>query len=176
MNFNAYFAGGCFWCTEAIFNRVSGVEKVLPGYIGGRIKNPCYKEVCSGLTGHTEGVEILFDSNIVSYEILLLIFFTTHDPTTLNRQGNDIGTQYRSSVFYETEKEKEIVYRVIKKLKDKAVYENPIITEVCPKTDFYYAEQEHKEFFDTNKQHPYCQAIISPKINKFIKEYGAIIK
>ena len=176
MSFKAYFAGGCFWCTEAIFNRVNGVEKVLPGHIGGSIKNPSYKEVCSGLSGHTEGVELVFDSNIVSYETLALIFFTTHDPTTLNRQGNDLGSQYRSAIFYEIEKQKQIVYDVIKKMEDEFVFENRIVTEVLPKTDFYYAEQEHQSFFDMNKQHPYCQAIISPKINKFIKEYSGVIK
>lgn len=176
MNSKAFFAGGCFWCTEAIFKRVRGVEKVLPIYIGGDIKNPSYKEVCSGRTGHTEGVEIIYNPKTVSYETLLLIFFTTHDPTTLNRQGNDIGTQYRSAIFYETEKEKEIIRQVIQKIVSESIYENEIITNLEFKTSYYYAESEHQDFFDRNKNHPYCHAIISPKINKFMEEYLNKIK
>jgi len=176
MNSKAYFAGGCFWCTEAIFIRVNGVEKVLPGYIGGNIKNPTYKEVCSGLTGHAEGVEVIFDSKIVSHETLVLIFFTSHDPTTINRQGNDVGTQYRSAIFYESEKEKQTIYSVVKKLSNESIFENPIATKILPKTPFYKAEEEHQSFFEMNNKHPYCQAIISPKINEFIKVYKEVVK
>ncbi len=176
MSSKAYFAGGCFWCTEAVFIRVNGVEKVLPGYIGGNIKNPTYKEVCSGLSGHAEGVEVVFDSKIVSHETLVLIFFTSHDPTTINRQGNDVGIQYRSAIFYESEKEKQTINSVVKRLIKESVFENPIATEILPKTPFYKAEQEHQSFFEMNNQHPYCQAIISPKINKVIKKYKKLIK
>ena len=176
MNNKAYFAGGCFWCTEAIFNRVAGVEKVLPGYMGGSVKNPSYKEVCSGLTGHTEGIEILFDSNIVSYETLVLIFFSTHDPTTINRQGTDVGNQYRSAIFYESDKEKHTVLNVIKTMNNKSIFKMPIVTEVLAKINFYKAEEEHENFFEMNKEHPYCQAIISPKVKKLINKFKDIIK
>ena len=172
----AYFAGGCFWCTEAIFNRLKGVEKTQPIYIGGKIKNPSYREVCNGNTGHTEGIEIIFDSNVISYETLVLVFFTTHDPTTLNRQGNDVGTQYRSAIFHNTNEEKEIINKIIKKLSDESIYENNIVTEISPKTSFYYAEKEHKSYFESNKQNPYCQVVISPKINKFVKDYFSLLK
>ena len=176
MNNKAYFAGGCFWCTEAIFNRVTGVEKVLPGYLGGSVKNPSYKEVCSGLTGHTEGIEILFDSNIVSYETLVLIFFSTHDPTTINRQGNDVGSQYRSAIFYESDKEKDTIYNVIKTMSSESIFKMQIVTEVLPKINFYKAEEEHENFFEMNKEHPYCQAIISPKVKNLINKFKDIIK
>tara|TARA_B100001758_G_scaffold215620_1_gene201412 strand:- start:9 stop:539 length:531 start_codon:yes stop_codon:yes gene_type:complete len=172
----AYFAGGCFWCTEAIFIRINGVNKVMPGYMGGKLDNPSYKEVCSGQTGHAEGVKVIYDPKVVSYETLLLIFFTTHDPTTLNRQGNDTGTQYRSAVFYDSKNEKEIIDRVINNIQNEALFENPIITQISPIGKFYIAEDEHLNYYETNTQNPYCQAVISPKINKFLKEYKSILK
>lgn len=176
MESKAQFAGGCFWCTEAIFSRVNGVNKVISGYMGGQVKNPSYKEVCMGKTGHAEGVEVIYDSKVVSYETLVLIFFTTHDPTSINRQGNDVGTQYRSAVYYDSKNEKETIDKVLKKIKNEAIFDNPIVTEISPKTIFYVAEEEHMAFFEQNNQHPYCQAIISPKINKFIKNYKGLLK
>lgn len=175
MKSRAYFAAGCFWCTEAIFSRINGVIKVTPGYTGGNIKNPSYKEVCMGHTGHAEGVEVVYESSTISYETLVLIFFTTHDPTTINRQGNDIGTQYRSAIFYNSKNEKEIISKVLDKIKNKSLFKNPIVTEIYPISTFYRAEKEHMAFFEINNQHPYCQAIISPKIKKFIKNYENFI-
>ena len=146
MNSKIYLAGGCFWCTEAIFNRVEGVKKVIPGYIGGNVKNPSYKDVCSGRTGHAEAVYLEFDKNIISLDKLLLIFFQTHDPTQLNRQGNDFGTQYRSAIFYTDIKQKKITEKIIKKLSE--------------------SEKEHINYYDLNSNQPYCQVVINPKIQK----------
>ena len=175
MKSRAYFAAGCFWCTEAIFSRINGVIKVTPGYTGGNFKNPSYKQVCMGHTGHAEAVEVVYESSKISYETLVLIFFTTHDPTTINRQGNDIGTQYRSAIFYNSKNEKEIISKVLDKIKNKSLFKNPIVTEISPISTFYRAEKEHMAFFELNNQHPYCQAIISPKIKKFIKNYENFI-
>ena len=137
----AIFANGCFWCTEAVFQRLNGVHTVVPGYIGGHIKNPAYREVCTGRTGHAEGIKIKFDSSIISFKELLEVFFATHDPTTLNRQGNDVGTQYRSEVFYTNEQQKEITNQYIKFLEDEAVFNNPIVTAVSEAGTFYLAEE-----------------------------------
>ena len=161
-----YLAGGCFWCTEAIFTRVEGVKKVIPGYIGGNIKNPSYKEVCSGRTGHAEAISVEFDKNIVSLNKLLLIFFQTHDPTQLNRQGNDFGTQYRSAIFYIDLKQKNIIKKTIKTI-SKSIFKNKkIVTKIELAKDFFEAEKEHINYYDLNSNQSYCQIVISPKIQK----------
>ena len=166
MNSKIYLAGGCFWCTEAIFNRVEGVKKVIPGYIGGNVKNPSYKEVCSGKTGHAEAISIEFDKTIISLDKLLLIFFQTHDPTQLNRQGNDFGTQYRSAIFYTDIKQKKITENIIKKL-SQSIYKNKeIVTKIELAKDFFEAEKEHVNYYDLNSNQPYCQVVINPKLEK----------
>jgi len=166
MNSKIYLAGGCFWCTEAIFNRVEGVKKVIPGYIGGIVKNPSYKEVCSGRTGHAEAISLEFDKNIISLDKLLLIFFQTHDPTQLNRQGNDFGTQYRSAIFYTDIKQKEITKNIIKKLSQSIYNNKEIVTKIELAKDFFEAEKEHVNYYDLNPNQPYCQVVINPKIQK----------
>ena len=162
----AYFAGGCFWCTESIFQRIRGVLEVIPGYMGGHIKNPGYREVCNGNTGHTETVKIIYDQDLVNYGDLLEIFFTTHDPTTINRQGNDVGTQYRSAIFYNNLEEKNQVEQYIQQLQIEGVFDNPIVTEINSECPFYEAEIEHHDYYNQNKDQPYCQFVISPKILK----------
>ncbi len=162
----ATFAGGCFWCTEAVFQRLKGVEKVIPGYTGGNIKNPGYREICSGRTGHAEAIQIAFNPNMISFEELLEVFFATHDPTTLNQQGNDKGTQYRSAVFYHNDKQKEKTERFIEDLESQSVFENKIVTEVTPAPTFYLAEEEHKDYYKRNQSQLYCQMVISPKLKK----------
>ena len=166
MNSKIYLAGGCFWCTEAIFNRVEGVKKVIPGYIGGNVKNPSYKEVCSGRTGHAEAISLEFDKNIISLDKLLLIFFQTHDPTQLNRQGNDFGTQYRSAIFYTDIKQKKITENIIKKLSESIYKNKEIVTKIELAKDFFEAEKEHVNYYDLNSNQPYCQVVINPKIQK----------
>tara|TARA_Y100000996_G_C22314615_1_gene557661 strand:- start:13 stop:528 length:516 start_codon:yes stop_codon:yes gene_type:complete len=166
MNSKIYLAGGCFWCTEAIFNRVEGVKKVIPGYIGGNVKNPSYKEVCSGRTGHAEAIYLEFDKNIISLDKLLLIFFQTHDPTQLNRQGNDFGTQYRSAIFYTDIKQKKITENIIKKLSESIYKNKEIVTKIELAKDFFEAEKEHINYYDLNSNQPYCQVVINPKIQK----------
>lgn len=162
----AYFAGGCFWCTESIFQRIRGVLEVIPGYMGGHIKNPGYREVCKGNTGHTETVKIIYDQDLVNYGDLLEIFFITHDPTTINRQGNDVGTQYRSAIFYNNLEEKNQVEQYIQQLQIEGVFDNPIVTEINSECPFYEAEIEHHDYYNQNKDQPYCQFVISPKIQK----------
>ena len=171
----AYFAGGCFWCTEAVFQRIKGIEEVHSGYMGGTIKNPAYREVCSGTTGHTEGIRLVFDSNVVSYKTILTVFFATHDPTTLNRQGNDVGTQYRSSIFYISEDQKLIASSLIAELQ-KTTFEAPIVTELLPEMPFYRAEQEHQNYYNQNTEQGYCSYIISPKIQKLKQNYNHLLK
>ncbi len=166
MNSKIYLAGGCFWCTEAIFNRVEGVKKVIPGYIGGNVKNPSYKEVCSGRTGHAEAIYLEFDKNNISLDKLLLIFFQTHDPTQLNRQGNDFGTQYRSAIFYTDIKQKKITENIIKKLSESIYKNKEIVTKIELAKDFFEAEKEHLNYYDLNSNQPYCQVVINPKIQK----------
>ena len=172
----AYFAGGCFWCVEAVFQRVKGVEMVIAGYIGGTIKNPAYKEVCTGRTGHAEAVKITYSPSEVTYELLVAIFFSTHDPTTLNRQGADVGTQYRSAIFYTDEEQQAIITKIISELTEQKVFTAPIVTEVGSEVPFYPAEVEHHNYFNDNRQQPYCQAVIEPKINKFITNYKKHLK
>lgn len=166
-NFNkATFAGGCFWCTEAIFQRLKGVDKVISGYTGGTIKNPAYREICTGRTGHAEAVQVYYDSNLICYNDLLEVFFATHNPTTLNQQGNDKGTQYRSAVFYSDEEQKILALDYIKLLQDKKVFKNPIVTEITAASVFYPAELEHSDYYNQNKNQLYCQLVIEPKLQK----------
>ncbi|MGS2738131.1 peptide-methionine (S)-S-oxide reductase MsrA [Sinomicrobium sp. M5D2P17] len=162
----AIFAGGCFWCTEAVFKRLKGVENVESGYTGGNIKNPAYREVCTGRTGHAEGIRVTYDVNTINYNELLEVFFATHDPTTLNRQGNDMGTQYRSGVFYMDEEQREKAEQYIKLLEKEGVYDSPVVTEVTEAGPFYLAETEHRDYYDRNSSQPYCQVIITPKLQK----------
>ena len=161
----ATVGGGCFWCTEAVFNHVKGVEEVISGYTGGNAPGkPTYREICSGLTGHAEVVKVTFDANIISYKDILEIFMTTHDPTTLNRQGADVGTQYRSVIYYYNDTQKEIANRVLEELN--SLYSNQIVTEVSPMGIFYEAEKEHQEFYQNNPDYGYCTYVIDPKLNK----------
>jgi len=172
----ATFANGCFWCTEAIFQQLKGVSKVLPGYIGGDIKNPSYKEVTSGTTGHAEALQVQYDPKIISFRELLDIFFYTHDPTTLNRQGYDVGTQYRSAIFYHDEKQKEEAEKMISQLNDENVFDNSIVTEITAYDIFYVAEDYHQNYYNNNKNQGYCRAVINPKLDKFVKKYSSKIK
>ena len=161
----ATVGGGCFWCTEAVFNHVRGVEEVISGYTGGNAPGkPTYREICSGLTGHAEVVKVTFDANIISYKDIIEIFMTTHDPTTLNRQGADVGTQYRSVIYYYNDTQKEIANRVLEELNP--LYNNHIVTEVSPMGIFYEAEKEHQEFYQNNPDYGYCTYVIDPKLNK----------
>ena len=162
----AIFAGGCFWCTEAVFQRLKGVTEVISGYIGGHIKNPAYREICTGRTGHAEAIKIEFDSNQITFLELLEVFFATHDPTTLNQQGNDRGTQYRSEVFYTSELQKEQATSYISFLEKEKVFSVPIVTAVSEAPVFYEAERDHQDFYNQNRMQPYCQFIIDPKIKK----------
>ncbi len=162
----AIFAGGCFWCTEAVFKRLKGVEKVESGYTGGNIRNPAYREVCTGRTGHAEGVRITYNAGLISYDELLEVFFATHDPTTLNRQGNDMGTQYRSAVFYKDEEQKEKAVNYIRSLEKGKIYDSPVVTEVTEAGPFYVAEADHQDYYERNTSQPYCQVIITPKLRK----------
>ena len=172
----ATFGNGCFWCTEAIFQQLDGVESVLPGYTGGVGKNPTYKEVCTGTTGHAEVIQITFDPNIITFRELLDVFFYTHDPTTLNRQGNDVGTQYRSVIFYQDAAQREEAEKMIKQLTAEKVYDDPIVTEVTALGVFYMAEDYHKNYYNNNKNQGYCRAVINPKLDKFVKKYGSKLK
>jgi len=172
----AVFAGGCFWCTEAVFQRLEGVEKVVSGYTGGHTINPSYREICGGRTGHAEGIEITFQPELVSYETLLEIFFATHDPTTLNRQGNDVGTQYRSEIFYTTEEQKQKADSFIDTLTSNNVFDGTITTQVSPLEIFYEADDGHQDYYNENKQQPYCQFIITPKIDKIKEFYSEKLK
>ena len=172
----ATFGNGCFWCTEAIFQRLKGVESVLPGYSGGHVKNPAYREVCMGDTGHAEAIQITYDPEIISYRTLLEVFFYTHDPTTLNRQGNDVGTQYRSVIFYRNEKEKKEAEKIIEQLENDKVYSSRIVTELVPFDHFYEAEEYHQDYYNNNKNQPYCRAVINPKLDKFLKKYHSKIR
>ena len=171
----ATFAGGCFWCTEAVYERIDGVRSVTSGYIGGEVPNPTYKDVCTGLTGHAEAVEIEFDPAVVPYEKLLEVFFATHDPTTLNRQGADVGTQYRSGVFYPDDEQKRIAEDVIRRLDAARVFPGKIVTEVTKATTFYPAEAYHQDYFANNPRQPYCQAVVAPKVDKVRKVFKDLL-
>lgn len=172
----ATFGNGCFWCTEAIFSELKGVLKVTSGYSGGTTKNPTYKEVCTGLTGHAECLQIVYDPTVISYEELLEVFWKTHDPTTLNRQGNDVGTQYRSVIFYHNEQQKALAEKYKKELNEARVFPNPVVTEIVPMKVFYPAENYHQEYYKLNGHEPYCQFVIRPKIEKFRKVFKDKLK
>lgn len=169
-------AGGCFWCTEALFKRLKGVASVLPGYAGGVVENPTYEQVCSGKTGHAEAIQIEFDPAQIPFEKILDIFWHTHNPTTLNQQGNDIGTQYRSVIFYHDEQQKRIAEESKENLAKEKVYPDPIVTKIEPFTNFYVAEDYHKNYFDRNSGDAYCNVIISPKIHKLLEHYKQDVK
>jgi peptide-methionine (S)-S-oxide reductase len=172
----ATFASGCFWCTEAIFERVNGVKSVISGYSGGTVENPTYEEVCTGNTGHAECTQIIYDPSIISYDELLEIFWKMHDPTTLNRQGNDVGTQYRSAIFYHNEQQKEKAVYYQKKLSEEKIWDNPIVTEITKFTKFYPAENYHQEYYDNNPNQGYCAYVITPKVEKFEKIFKDKLK
>lgn len=172
----ATLAGGCFWCLEAVFDEVKGVHSVESGYAGGSKENPTYREVCSGMTGHAEVVQVKFDPNVVSYRDLLNVFFAIHDPTTLNRQGADAGTQYRSAIFYHNEDQKKTAEGLIKELNGQKIWDRPIVTEIAPLDKFYMAEDYHQEYFANNPYQPYCQAVVAPKVSKFRKHFLEMLK
>ena len=167
----AIFGGGCFWCTEAVFQQLKGVSTLTSGYMGGSVKNPSYKEICTGNTGHAEVIKIEFDEHVLSFKELLLVFFKTHDPTTLNRQGNDRGTQYRSVVFYLNEEQKAEAAALIDELTAENVFESEIVTEVVAASEFYPAENYHQNYYNSNQYQPYCSFVIAPKLAKFAKEF-----
>ena len=170
------FGAGCFWCVEAIFSELKGVEDVKSGYTGGKIKNPSYKEVCSGTTGHAEVCQLIYNPEIISFKELLEVFWQTHDPTTLNRQGADVGTQYRSAIFYHTEEQRNIATEYLKILNDERAFKNPIVTEITPFTVFYSAEGYHQDYFELNGDNPYCSAVVRPKLDKFKKIFKDKLK
>jgi peptide-methionine (S)-S-oxide reductase len=172
----ATLGGGCFWCTEAVFLRVRGVKKVVSGYTGGTKKNPTYKDICTGLTGHAEVIQIEYDPSVVTFEQILDVFFYTHDPTTKNRQGADVGTQYRSAVFYHDQTQKETTEKVIAELNKSGDFDNPIVTTIEELKVFYPAEDYHQDYFSQNPSNPYCMAVVGPKVSKFRKRYKELLK
>jgi peptide-methionine (S)-S-oxide reductase len=172
----ATLAGGCFWCLEAVYVDLRGVSKVVSGYTGGHVTNPNYRQVCGGNTGHAEVVQITFDPSVVSYRELLQIFFTIHDPTTLNRQGADVGTQYRSAIYYHDEEQRETAEAVIAEITAAKLWPKPIVTQVAPLEVFYPAEDYHQNYFANNPNQPYCQVVVAPKVAKFRKQYYAELK
>lgn len=172
----AVFGGGCFWCTEAIFDELRGVISVMPGYAGGIVANPTYEQVCRGATGHAEVIKIEFDPSRISYKDLLTAFFATHDPTTLNRQGNDVGTQYRSIVLYTNEEQKQEAQKFIKVLNDSSTFDKPVVTTVEPLGQFYEAEDYHQKYYANNLYQPYCQLTIPPKLQKLHKQFAELLK
>ncbi|RJR27030.1 peptide-methionine (S)-S-oxide reductase [candidate division WWE3 bacterium] len=165
----AVFGGGCFWCTEAIFRRLKGVKSVTPGYAGGTMENPSYEQVSQGNTGHAEVIEIEYDPNIISYSNLLEVFFKTHDPTSKNRQGNDVGTQYRSVVLYANENQRNLAEKAIREIEESGIFDKPVLTEILPLDSFFRAEEYHLEYYDKNPDKPYCSLVIGPKIAKLEK-------
>ncbi|WP_035678086.1 peptide-methionine (S)-S-oxide reductase MsrA [Flavobacterium limnosediminis] len=175
-NETATFAGGCFWCTEALFLELKGVEKVVSGYTGGAVTNPTYAQVCEGTTGHAEAIEIKFNPDLISYEDLLEVFFATHDPTTLNRQGADVGTQYRSEIFYHSEAQKKAAENFIQLLNDQNIYGKKVVTKISSAKVFYEAEDYHQNYYNRNKNQGYCMAVISPKLDKLRKNYKSKLK
>ncbi len=172
----AVFAGGCFWCTEAVFQRLEGVLKVISGYTGGTIKNPAYREITTGRTGHAEAIKIEYNPSQITYNELLEIFFATHDPTTLNQQGADRGTQYRSAIFYSNEDQKLIAEQIIESLKNQNVFDQPIVTEITELGDFYNAEDYHQNYYNQNSSQGYCQFVINPKLNKLSTTFKTKLK
>jgi len=172
----ATLAGGCFWCLEAVFHELSGIKEVVSGYSGGKVANPYYNQVCTGTTGHAEALQIIFDPREISYQDILEVFFTVHDPTTLNRQGADIGPQYRSAIFYHNEEQRAIAEQVIQRLEAARVFDAPIVTEVTPFSTFYPAEDYHQEYFKRNPEQRYCQVVIAPKVAEFRKKHSGKLK
>lgn len=172
----ATFGGGCFWCTEAVFSALQGVVSVTSGYMGGQTENPTYKEVCTGKTGHAEVIEITYDENIIAYADLLNVFFKTHDPTTLNRQGADVGTQYRSAIFYHSDNQKLIAEKLVDELEKEKIFENKVVTEITAAEKFYPSENYHHNYFVNNRSQPYCMAVIEPKLMKFLENFKDKIK
>ncbi|HEY7268840.1 MAG TPA: peptide-methionine (S)-S-oxide reductase MsrA [Dehalococcoidia bacterium] len=172
----ATLAGGCFWCTEAVFRRLRGVQSAVPGYTGGQVANPTYEAVCGGATGHAEAVRVTFDPEVISFKTLLEVFFKLHDPTTLNRQGEDVGTQYRSAVFYHDEAQKQVAEAEIAEVNASGYYPNKVVTEVTPISEFYPAEQYHMDYYERNRSYnPYCTVIIDPKIRKLYKDFEPLL-
>ena len=167
----ATLAGGCFWCLEAVFDDLRGVQDVQSGYTGGANPNPTYEQVCSGKTGHAEVVQVTFDPEVTSFREILQVFFTIHDPTTLNRQGADVGTQYRSAIFYHSPEQKRIAEEVVAEITQEGIWKDPIVTEIVPITEFYSAEKYHDDYYRRNGGQPYCQAVIAPKVSKFRKKF-----
>lgn len=172
----ATLGAGCFWCVEAVFQDLNGVISVASGYSGGKISKPTYREVCSGLTGHAEVCQIVYNPKILSFDELLEVFWTTHDPTTLNRQGNDVGTQYRSAIFYHTDEQRKIAEEYKQKLNEAQAYPNPIVTEIAPYSSFYKAEDYHQNYYNDNGDEPYCRIVIQPKVDKFKKVFKDKLK
>jgi peptide-methionine (S)-S-oxide reductase len=172
----AIFGGGCFWCTEAVFNSLKGIISVMPGYSGGTTSNPTYEQVCQGNTGHIESVRIEYDPNLITYADLLAVFFNTHDPTTFDRQGMDIGSQYRSVIFYANDEQHKQSEDLIRELNESHAYDAPVITELRPASQFYDAEDYHRQYFEHHKDAPYCQLIIGPKLEKLQKRYVELLK
>lgn len=173
---SAVFGGGCFWCTEAIFQQLKGVTSVIPGYTGGKIKNPSYEQVSSGNTGHAEAVKINFNPDQITFKDLLNVFFSTHNPTTMNRQGNDMGEQYRSVIFFVDENQKQQAMEHIRELEQEQIFSSPIVTQIKPLGEFYAAENSHLNYFNNNRDKPYCQVIIEPKISKLRAKFSFLIK
>ena len=172
----ATLAGGCFWCLEAAFERLQGVASVIPGYTGGQVANASYHNVCGGTTGHAEAIQVTFDPGVISFRELLETFFSIHDPTTLNYQGNDVGTQYRSAIFYHTPEQKTGAERIIGELEESGVWAQPMVTEVRPLAEFYPAEEYHHQYYRRNPEQGYCQVVIAPKMAKFRQKYAAKLK
>ncbi len=172
----ATLAGGCFWCLEAVYDDLAGVESVESGYMAGRNPDPTYEDVCSGATGHAEVVRVTFDPKVISFREVLEVFFVIHDPTTLNRQGNDVGTQYRSAIFHHSPEQKKVAAEVIAELAREKVYDDPIVTEVTPAVDFWIAERHHQEYFSRNMGQSYCMWVVAPKVQKFRKQFLAKVK
>ncbi len=172
----ATFGAGCFWCVEAVFDKINGVEHVESGYSGGHVKNPAYREVCNGTTGHAEVIRIRFNPAVVGFETLLEVFFQTHDPTTLNRQGGDVGTQYRSAVFYHDPAQQRLAEAAKTAVDASGIYANPVVTEISPLENYYPAEDYHQNYFAYNADQPYCAAVIRPKMDKFRTKFAALIK
>ncbi|GJQ63318.1 MAG: peptide methionine sulfoxide reductase MsrA [Melioribacteraceae bacterium] len=172
----ATFGAGCFWCVEAVFQRLDGVENVKSGYSGGEVENPTYNEVCNGTTGHAEVIQFDYDPELITFDELLEVFWKTHDPTTLNRQGADVGTQYRSVIFYHNEEQKKLAEVYKNKLDEAGIFDNPIVTEISPITNFYVAENYHQDYYDNNKNQPYCSFVITPKLEKFEKVFKDKLK
>lgn len=172
----ATFGAGCFWCVEAVFQDLEGVKSVASGYMGGKIKNPTYREVCTGLTGHAEVLQVVYNPQVITFDELLEVFWQTHDPTTLNQQGADKGTQYRSAVFYHTEEQKQLAEKYKAELDKSGAFSNPIVTEISPATEFYKAEDYHQNYYNQNGEAPYCRMVIQPKVEKMKKVFGDKLK